>query len=103
VAALEFQVNSNDSVLEAAGALFERLDPTPIALAVIQILQCTLPMPKTQDVVRNEIVGLNERTTKDALDLTVALGLVSVTNSTQAGSPLVFNPYVFEDGSVDVF
>jgi len=69
VASLEFRINSNDSVLEAAGALFERLDPTPVALAVIQILQCTLPMPKTQDTVRNEMAGLNEKTIKDALEL----------------------------------
>ena len=98
---LEFQVNSNDSVLEAAGALFERLDPTPIALAVIQILQCTLPMPKTQDTVRNEMAGLNEKTVKDALELAAALGLVSFTDGTRAGSPLVFNPYVFEGDAVD--
>lgn len=101
VTSLEFRINSNDSVLEAAGALFKRLDPTPIALAVIQILQCTLPMPKTQDTVRNEMSALNEKTVKDALELAAALGLVSFTDGTQGGSPLVFNPYVFEGDAVD--
>ena len=101
VASLEFRVNSNDSVLEAAGALFGRLDPTPVALAVIQILQCTLPMPKTQDFVRDELKALHEKTVEDALQLATALGLVSVTDGTQGGSPLVFNPYVFEGDAVD--
>jgi hypothetical protein len=81
VESLEFRVNSNDSVLEAAGALFERLDPTPVALAVIQILQCTLPMPRTRDAVHNEMSALNEKTVEDALQLAAALGLVSVTDA----------------------
>src|SRR5260370_19588902 len=33
----------------------------------------------------------------------VAFGLVSVTDGTLAGSPLVFNPYVFEGDAVDAF
>ena len=103
VTALEFQTNSNDSVLEAVGAMFERLNPTPISLAVIQILQCTLPMPKSQDAVRNEMAGLHEKTVKDALELAAALGLVSITDATQAGSRLVFNPYVFGGNTVDAF
>lgn len=101
ITCLEFRVNSNDSVLEAAGALFERLDPTPVALAVIRILQCTLPMPKTRDAVRDEISALNEKTVEDALQLATALGLVSITNATHRASPLVFNPYVFEGDAVD--
>jgi hypothetical protein len=101
VEALEFLVNSNDSVLEAAGALFERLDPTPTALGVLHILQTTLPMPKTQDVVQNELSGLPEKTVKEALQLASALRLVSVTEGTQGGSPLIFNPHIFESDVVD--
>lgn len=101
VEALEFLVNSNDSVLEAAGSLFERLDPTPTALGVLRILQTTLPMPKTQDVVQNELSGLPEKTVKEALQLARALRLVSVTEGAQGGSPLIFNPYIFESDVVD--
>ena len=69
VATLEFGVNANEKVLEAAGALFERLEPTPTANALLQILRTTLPMPKTQDSVRNEMADLPERTVEEALKL----------------------------------
>jgi len=101
VEALEFLVNSNDSVLEAAGGLFERLDPTPTALGVLQILRATLPMPKTQDTVQNELSGIPEKAVKEALQLASALKLVSVTDGTHGGSPLIFNPHIFESDVVD--
>lgn len=101
VGTLEFRVNSNDSVLEAAGALFERLNATPTSLAVLQILQATLPMPKTQEAVRNELGSLPEKTVKEALLLATALRLVSVTDGTQGGSRLVFNPHIFESNAID--
>jgi hypothetical protein len=98
---LEFRVNSNDSVLEAAGAIFERLDPTPTAVAVLQILQSTLALPKTREAVQNEFGAVPEKVVRDALQLATALRLVSITDGTDGGSPLVFNPYVFESQSVD--
>jgi len=101
VETLTFRVDSNDSVLEATGALFERLDATPTSLAVLQILQTTLPMPKTQEAVQNELASLPEGTVKEALQLATALRLVSVTHDTQGGSRLIFNPYIFEGNAVD--
>ena len=101
VATLEFKVNSNDKVLEAAGALFERLDPTPTANALLQILRVTLPMPKTQHSLRNEMASLPEKTVEETLKLAGALRLVTLTEGTQDGSPLVFNPYIFESDAID--
>jgi hypothetical protein len=98
---LEFLVNSNDSVLEAAGGIFERLDPTPTAAAVLQILKTTLALPKTREAVQNEFGTVSEKVVKDALQLATALQLVRITDGTEGGSPLVFNPYVFEGGTVD--
>lgn len=103
VETLEFLVNSNDCVLEAAGAIFDRLDPTPTASTVLRILQTTLSLPKTRGVVQDEFGTVPEKVVNEALQLAAALRLVSITDETEAGSPLIFNPYVFEGGeAVDV-
>ena len=87
VATLEFQVNSNDAVPRYLSGSIRRR-----SRAVIEIPQRTLPMPKPQDALRNEMAGLNEETVKDALELAATLGLVSISDGNMAGSPLIFNP-----------
>jgi hypothetical protein len=104
VGTFEFLVDSNDRVLEAAGAIFERLEPTPVASAVLGMLQSTLALPKTWEVVVNEFGSFPEKVVNDAIRLAAGLKLVSVTSETEAGSPLIFNPYVFEGGeAVEIF
>jgi len=103
VKAFEFCGSTNDAVLEAAGDLYPRLDPTPVAGAILGILQSTLPMPKSTETIREELHRFEERTLDSALQLASALGLVSVTNETSRRSPLVFNPRVFDSKSLDAF
>lgn len=99
-----FLRDSNDAVLEAAGSVFENLDSTPVARAVIEILRTTITAPRNVDTVTANVVhaGIQESAVTQALNLVCALRLTSTTEETQDGSQLIFNPYVFETGVVDV-
>jgi len=100
----EFNTDSNVEVLRATGDIFETLDPTPVARAVIEILRTTLLAPRRLDDTKSTVIatGLSESSVNQAIELVCALKLINRTRETEAGSHLLFNPHVFANDAVDV-
>lgn len=104
VTRFEFKTDSNAAVLTATGALFQRLDPTPVARAIIEVLRTTITAPSAVDDATANVIatGVPEASVVHAINLVCALQLINRTEETQSGSQLLFNPYVFEGDAIDV-
>jgi len=94
-----FLEDSKEAVLAATGAVFSGSQPTGCALAVLSLLQMTVDIPRRSEGLKNRLLKLpmQESDVDCAIQLSEALGLISVTQETLNGQTVVLNPYLFQD------
>jgi hypothetical protein len=104
ISGFRFNRHSREGVLEAVGLLFPTLGPTKIALAALEILGSTLVLPRSEGEIRNLLSkgGFRDGDIDTTIRLVTELGLISKTDETQDGSPLLFNPLVFEKNAKEI-
>jgi hypothetical protein len=100
----QFQTDSKEAVLEAAGRLFALLRPSNVARAMIDLLGMTLYLPQQLDAIRNALSkrGYEEKEIEFAINTSRDFGLLDITKETEGGASLMFNPKAFEGNAEDV-
>jgi hypothetical protein len=94
-----FLTDSKNAVLSATGEVFLGSQPTGCALAIISLLQMTVDIPQRSQDLKNRLISSStqECDADSAIQLSDALGLISITRETAGGQTVVLNPYLFQD------
>ncbi len=105
VESFAFRLDSKEAVLEATGSLFGSLKPSNVARAMIDMLGMTLHLPQRLDAIRSTLGsrGYGEKDVTLAINASRDFGLLALTNETEGGASLLFNPKAFEDNAEDVY
>jgi hypothetical protein len=105
VESFTFRLDSKESVLQATGSLFGNIKPSNVSRAMIDALGMTLHLPQRLDAVRSKLGsrGYGEDEVTLAIKASRDFGLLALTEETERGDSLLFNPKAFEDNAEDVY
>jgi len=89
--------SSTKAVLGHTASVFAAHDPTPVACALIAALEITslLPVPTQSVLQKLGEQGFSEEVSRAALQALLDFELLSETNETEQGHPLLHNPTLF--------
>jgi hypothetical protein len=98
------RIDSKEAVLEAVGNLFASLNPSNVARAMIELLGVTLYLPQQINSLRGHLSrhGYTDKEIEFTIGASRDFGLLEITQETEAGDSLLFNPKAFEGNAEDV-
>jgi hypothetical protein len=98
-------IGDRSGVLAAAAAIFEAFSPTPAERIAIEILDLTSRFPRADSEITQSLIGtgFDELDVIKCLKQLEAFQLIAKTLETESARPLIYNPQVFGDDSLDAY
>lgn len=104
---LSFEPNytSSEHVFAVAADLYEFMKPSSESMALLAIVEDTLIIPQPLASIKSRLtgIGIPEESFNHAIRIAEELKLVSITQETEGGTPIVFNPFSFEKDANDAY
>lgn len=99
------RIGDRAGVLTASAAVFEAFSPTVTERIAIEILDLTSRFPRADGEIIQILTdaGYDETEVRQCLEKLRAFELVAKTLETEASQPLIYNPEVFGDGSLNAY
>jgi len=105
VSAVTAVATTKAAVLVAVAQLFEAHSASPKARCAIEILDATVHLPVPQAGVISVLTrkGFSSKVAAATIDDLVSIQLLTRTEETESGEPLLYNPHVFKTKATDAY
>jgi hypothetical protein len=97
--------SSKAAVFATAATFFEAHNPSAQARAAIEVLEATVhvPVPQANIVSALTAKGYSSASVTSTIDDLVSTQLLTRTQETESGEPLLYNPHVFKKKAADAY
>jgi hypothetical protein len=96
--------NKADIVFSAANDIFNHTNPSNEALVILLLIEQTLMIPWPIDKIKSNLAKrFSEKYIDDAIKIAIELKLISITDETEEGEQLLFNPLSFENDASESY